>query len=85
MTTMMHQAGSSSYTTAYHVLLKAQRAVTDRLDISRAQAYLEGTPELCFPPGTTIRKVLERLQAWELIELEGDSVNVLPNHSRKAK
>jgi hypothetical protein len=67
----------SSYTIAYRVLLDAQKRRRRRLRIRQVQEYLESTPGLVFCPGTTVDEVLEKLERWELIEIDGPYVSVV--------
>ena len=68
---------TSSYTAVYNVLLKAQEQFGRSLKITEVEECLERTPGLVFAPGTTFDSVLNKLQNWQLVEIDGDFVRVL--------
>lgn len=77
MHTVKNQNGTSSYTIAYNVLLRAQKQKRRSLTIRQVQEYLESTPSLVFNPGTTLDEVLEKMERWDLVKINGDHIIVV--------
>jgi hypothetical protein len=70
----------SPYTLAHNVLLKAQHHNGASLRVRQVQDELEKTPEIVFPPGTTVDEVIKNLERWELLKMEGEHVRVVARH-----
>jgi len=73
----LHGATRSPYTVGYTVLRDAQRRVNRRLTVSEVQEFFESTPEIVFAPGTTIQGALSKLQRWQLVNVEGQLVEII--------
>jgi len=67
----------SAYTIAHSVLSNAQKRRGRRLRIRQVQECLESTPGLVFSEGTTIDRVLHNLERWQLVQIDGDYVNII--------
>ncbi len=70
-------SAESPYSLTHRVLLNAQQQNGERLRIRQIQEQLENTPEIVFPPGTTVDEVLKNLESWELVQIEGEYINVV--------
>jgi hypothetical protein len=69
---------NSPYTSAHKVLLNAQNRNGNNLHLRQVREQLENTPEIVFPPGTTLDKVLKNLERWDLLKFEeGGCVRVV--------
>lgn len=77
MPTTIPQNVTSSYTAVYNVLLKAQEKFGRSLKITEVEECLECTPGLVFAHGTTFDSVLDKLQRWQLVKIDGTSVHVI--------
>lgn len=77
MQTTIPKNVTSSYTAVYNVLLQAQEKFGRSLKITEVEECLERTPGLAFAPGTTFGKVLNKLQHWQLVEIDGDFIRVI--------
>jgi hypothetical protein len=69
---------SCPYTLVYQMLMDAQSTKRKPLTIHTVYGYIQNTPGLMFSPGTTVLKVLEKMQNWHLIEIQGEIVKVIP-------
>jgi hypothetical protein len=67
----------SPYTLAHSVLLSAQSQNGNKLNVRQVQDQLERSPEIVFPPGTTVNEILRNLEKWEFLKIEGEHVRVV--------
>ena len=65
------------YTSVYKMLVENQNGSRKSVHINTVHKYIQNTPGLLFSPGTTVPKLLKKLEDWQLIKIEGHTVKVI--------
>lgn len=73
----LYKPRASAYSRAHTALLHACEDAGKPLTRGEAERRLKVTPGLMFAPGVTVDDVLETLQVWRLVQVEGDQVQAL--------
>jgi hypothetical protein len=59
------------------MLVETQNGSKKSLNMDMVHKYIQNTPGLLFSPGTTVPKLLKKLENWQLIKIEGRFVKVI--------